>query len=295
MPLRWPRASLRLAFRPRLLKLGVQVSETVPRSKRPSFRLLPFFPPRFPLPITSTRTPSKFASEIKPSAFKRTPAARVLTFKFSVTVSAVPERSSTTSDASSVIPSSSTRGTSPWAPVSAQPFDAAPPDAFPTPTGGTAPPPWPRKSTTPGAQDCVGGVVKKKARVPSSFSYEAELSKHRHRIVCFERLYSYSRLRSSCRPGKLVSHHEHAVSRPPTGNLRKNESLTSDAWESSESRKLRIGASPPREAVESLCRAVSALISQTPLTEGSQGPPRTTFGQPRRTSRVPRQANGEQR
>lgn len=74
------------------------------RSRRPSFRLLPFLPPRFPLPITSTRTPSKFASEIKPSAFKRAPAARVLTFKFSATVPAVPERSSTTSDGSSVIP-----------------------------------------------------------------------------------------------------------------------------------------------------------------------------------------------
>lgn len=135
-----------------------------PPNRRPSFRLLPFLPPRFPLPITSTRTPSKFVSEIKPSAFKRAPAARVLTFKFSVTVSAVPERSSTTSDASSVIPSSSTRGTSPWSPVSAQPFGAAPPDAFPTPTGGTVPPPWPRKSTTPGAQDCVGGVVKKRKR-----------------------------------------------------------------------------------------------------------------------------------
>lgn len=159
--------------------------------------------------------------------------------------------------------------------------------------GGTVSPPWPRKSTTPGAQDCVGGVVKKKARVLSTFSYEAELSKHRHRIVRFERV--YSRFRGSCSPGKLVSRHEHAVSRPPTGNLRKNESLTSDAWESSESRKLRIGASPPHEAGESLCRAVRALISQTPLTEGSQGPPRTTFGQPRRTSRVPRQTNGEQR
>ena len=158
--------------------------------------------------------------------------------------------------------------------------------------GGTASPPWPRKSTTPGAQDCVGGVVKKKARVPSTFSYEAELSKHRHRIVRFERL--YSRLRSSCRPGKLVSHHEHAVSRPPTGNLRKNESLTSDAWESSESRKLRIGASPPHEAVESLCRAVRALISQTPWTE-VKGRPCTTIVQPRRTSRVPRRANAEQR
>ena len=119
-------------------------SETVPRSRRPSFRLLPFLPPRFPLPITSTRTPSKFASEIKPSTFKRAPAARVLTFKFSATVPAVPERSSTTSDASSVIPSSSTRGTSPWAPVSAQPFSAAPPDTLPTPTGGTVSPPWPQ-------------------------------------------------------------------------------------------------------------------------------------------------------
>lgn len=132
-----------------------------------------------------------------------------------------------------------------------------------------------------------------KARVPSSFSHEAELSKHQHRIVRFERV--YSRFRGSCSPGKLVSRHEHAFSRPPTRNVRKNEGLTNDTRESSESRRLRISASPPHEAVKSLCRAVRALISQTPLTEGSQGPPRTTFGQPRRTSRVPRQTNGEQR
>ena len=46
-------------------------------------------------------------------------------------------------------------------------------------------------------------------------SYEAELPESRHRTACFERL--YSRFRSSCRSGQLVTSHEHALPRPPKG------------------------------------------------------------------------------
>ena len=75
--------------------------------------------------------------------------------------------------------------------------------------GGTGSPLCPRKSTALGTSDSAGGVVKKKARVLSSFFP----MKRRHSVTGFE--LRYLLLRNVCSSGQLVTSHEHAFPRPP--------------------------------------------------------------------------------
>ena len=206
---------------------------------------------------------SKSTLAIKPSVFKRMPAARALTLKFSATPASGIRKftAKAFASASSLRPSSkehrplvrfasgcfprllsgtksserrnnpriSRARTSMFLPSMCPTRDGAPIDPSSSSTasrycsarrisranrGGTGSPPCPRQSTALGTSDSAGGVVKKKPRV-ELLSYEAELPESRHRTACFERL--YSRFRSSCRSGQLVTSHEHALPRPPKG------------------------------------------------------------------------------